>query len=283
MNTIDWTYEEYGNKIHHNITRGLDSGIKSQQCFAQIYNNIILECSKDGIVNADSGNGRAANAQAVYNNTLYQSRIGANFGSSNFPGWKNPYVYWYNNIVDYAPVDASWRLDIFLGTEAMENPYTYDSSRTDINNNYNYRPRDANQIKVARSPGVMSMATYDSTYTTTNYVKASSEGADNLYVGASGSDQYITRGAHVVEGAIIISDGGIGGSHPYLSGVTIPSYIGATNPDDNDWVDGVLSLDVAYFTSVEGESDPTWVEGAEAASTPSMSGVSFSGGGNGGG
>ncbi len=39
-----------------------------------------------------------------------------------------------------------------------------------------------------------------------------------------------------------IANGGIGGAHPLLASVTIPSYIGAADPNDNSWVAGVLCL-----------------------------------------
>jgi len=79
----------------------------------------------------------------------------------------------------------------------------------------------------------------------------------DLFKGDSGSEQYKTNGSFEVGGATTISNGGKAVSHPYLSGITIPPYIGATNPnkdsgsnwdpnnpdpDDAGWVDYVLSI-----------------------------------------
>jgi len=104
-----------------------------------------------------------------------------------------------------------------------------------------------------------------------------------LFLEESGYNQYITDGSFVISGSTTIANGGIGGSHPYLSGVTIPSYVGAVNPSDSDWVAGVLALDVTYFTSATAGSDPSWIEGSEdepstPATTQSRSTYTISGG-----
>jgi hypothetical protein len=52
-------------------------------------------------------------------------------------------------------------------------------------------------------------------------------------------------GNHVLHGDTTISNGGLGSPHPYLTGVAIPTYVGATDPSDpgnSQWVDEVLSL-----------------------------------------
>ena len=59
----------------------------------------------------------------------------------------------------------------------------------------------------------------------------------NLY-----SSEYKTTGSFSLGGSSTISNGGIGGYHPYLSGVTIPSYVGATDPSNNVWVNKVVGL-----------------------------------------
>jgi hypothetical protein len=53
---------------------------------------------------------------------------------------------------------------------------------------------------------------------------------------------YRTRGEHVLEGAATIANGGRGGAHPYLPGVSIPAYVGATDPANDAWVQEVLDL-----------------------------------------
>jgi len=37
--------------------------------------------------------------------------------------------------------------------------------------------------------------------------------------------------------------------------------VGATNPNDNAWVAGVLGLDSTYFTNATAGSTPSWIEG----------------------
>lgn len=135
-------------------------------------------------------------------------------------------------------------------------------------NNYLYRPDNNNDVWNAdlvapghRDIGLISNWETNYPQISGNYRKASSEGIDNLMSGTSGSSRYITREEHAVSGSATISNGGIGSGHPYLDDVTIPSYIGATNPDDNDWVEGVLNLaDVSILQNALG--DPDWIEGA---------------------
>jgi hypothetical protein len=63
-------------------------------------------------------------------------------------------------------------------------------------------------------------------------------------------------------GATQLVSGGIGGPHPYLTGKMLPSYVGAADPDDDDWVSGVLLdlTNVAYLMNASG--DPAWIEGS---------------------
>ena len=50
----------------------------------------------------------------------------------------------------------------------------------------------------------------------------------------SGANKFITLESHIIEGSTTIANGGIGGSHPYLSGITLPSYVGAVDPNDSE-------------------------------------------------
>ncbi len=101
-------------------------------------------------------------------------------------------------------------------------------------------------------------AEYESSFGTGFYVN-SYDADDLLYPGEAGAGQYIARGAHRLEGSVTIADGGIGEAHPYLSGEVLPSYVGAVNPADSDWVQGVL--DLADLTALKnGSGDPAWVE-----------------------
>jgi len=269
---VTWDYKEYGDKIHHNIFLDCLTAVACQQDFAQIYNNIMetptSTSNRTGITFPDVGMNGNNMAVTVYNNTIIKGRINNNFGFSDDNDYViNPYVYIYNNLMDQAPADSDWSAVINQGQPYMMNPFIYSSSRTKVSHNYLYRGT-SNNFKVTKNTGdeygIISSATYDSTYSDTNYVKTSSEGSDNIYEGVADGDQYTSRGAHVVTGAVTIANGGKGGYHPYLSGVTIPAYIGATNPNDDDWVAGVYGFGTAYFTLAVGGTDPTWVEGMVA-------------------
>ncbi len=262
---VDWTYKDKGDKIHHNIFKGVVRSIGILQDFAQVYNNIVIseeipETSYMAGIEVNDPNstyGVGQTAVCVYNNTIINGRLNSYWGKGTYV--VNPYIYWYSNILDSPLQDGDWRYDMSLGDPYMMTDYIYDSSRVHIERNYNYNSLNSDQIRVTKNSGpgygTMSMADYDSFYSTTNYSKASSEGGDNLYQGSSAGSELKTRMAHSVGSGKTISDGGIGADHPYLSGVTIPSYIGAAgpndsgsswrpgdSPDDAGWVDYVLSL-----------------------------------------
>ena len=63
-----------------------------------------------------------------------------------------------------------------------------------------------------------------------------------MYAGTSGANKFITKESHIIEGSTTIANGGIGGSHPYLSGITLPSYVGAVDPNNTSWVANLLCL-----------------------------------------
>jgi hypothetical protein len=284
--SIDYTYEEEGNRYHHNVCLTSNTNSKvigGTSDFLQVYNNIIWMTGSNNDVAINQGDTetyRGNQGCVYYNNTVYGGRFKSNFGEldtyNNFTD--TPYIWLYNNIFDSTPPDYDGSRDITIGNAYIDD-IDYQSEKVDIDKNYLYRTASGDQVHVA-DIGNVSMATFDTTYSKDNAVKASSEGSDNLYSGASGSDQYITRGSHSTEGAETIADGGIGGNHPYLSGVTIPSYIGATDPDDNSWVDGVLSMDSAWFTNQTAGSTPNWIEGAANASFSGSGSSSFGGSGS---
>ena len=76
-----------------------------------------------------------------------------------------------------------------------------------------------------------------------------------MYAGTTGANKFITLGSHLIEGSTKIADGGIGGPHPYLPGVTLPSYVGAVDPNNSSWVSNLLCLtdiDVLKNGSIDG-------------------------------
>ncbi len=269
------TYKLYGDKWHNNIiTEAASFGLEAQQDFCQVYNNIIKfndysENDAIGIYIKKLSSAAEVYQSTVYNNTIigtgdeiagiHVSGLGS---SKDF----HPYSQVYNNIVDNFGDDYR-REDISLGTN-INSANDWDPlgsiTLTDcpIDNNYIYRPADADEFAVCRADyfggdNRFTTAEYNSSYSVTNYTNAYSAG-DLLYQSTSGANQYKTEPAHIVDGTTTILNGGSSISHPYLTGVTIPSYIGAVNPngidsglswnpdspdpDDAGWVDYVLNL-----------------------------------------
>lgn len=247
---INWTYKEYGDRIHHNIFLNCPRAIGVQQDFAQVYSNIALippnsRAEALGIVILDPGLSGNLNCVTVYNNTIIYGRLGVNFGAGSVGYVVNPYIYLYNNIID-SPNDNDNKYDIYLGYSWMSYPFDYKANRTDISNNYIYRPDNEQHIRVTRNEGdgygIMSISRYNDYYGNINYVKSSSEDTDGLYLGDSGSERFKTRQDHLIELNITVGNGGIGKSHPYLESVNLPSYLGATDPNNSNWVNVVLNL-----------------------------------------
>lgn len=289
---ISYTYEDWGHDVHHNIFDGFVYAYGCQQDFSQVHHNIVITDTGEanytpGLYVLDNTGSADSTLVVVYNNTIIEGRISHNFGSDDLYGSTPPTPYWWvvNNLIDEAPSGYDNDRVINLGYGYMQTPFVqgYDSSRVTIQRNYLYRGNN-NDFRVTRDSGgclgVISVSTYNSCYSETNWTKASSEGSDNLYQGASGADQYITRGGHTITGSTTISNGGSGSSHPYLDNVTFPSYVGATNPEDSGWVDGVLNdlTSVSWLQSMSTDRDnndnPTWIEGA---STPTTTGVILTG------
>ena len=275
------TYQEYGVKIHHNIfaDAASDASVVIRGDFQQLYNNVFVGSSL-AIMFAEHNTFNALKSVA-YNNSIIggYARIDNKTDCGACPASFSTYLYGTAQPFDYSSYFINNLFDNFAvaGTYVFvigaELPDT-DAYRNDLvfNGNYIYRPSVnastpfsiGNPIAARGNEyGHLSSANVETEYGGNTYQKTSSEGSDNLMTGASGADQYITRGTHVVESGspdVTIADGGIGGNHPYLSGVTLPSYIGATNPSDNDWVAGVLALDATYFTNATAGSTPSWIE-----------------------
>ncbi len=261
---LDMTNKDFGDKWHHNVAP--DQGAHLGQDFVQFYNNIVGGHVKLGPSALD----QPINAVA-YNNTLlggplrYSGMSGGYFNPAIGDGTQPMVVSLYNNLLASPEQEVYGggtndflELSFLVLADAGITGQTY-SGYFNVNRNYIYDPSQnidsTNQVNMASVESTL--AAFDSVYSFTNYLKSSSEGADNLFEGTSGADQYITRGAHVVSGAVTIANGGADTAHPYLSGVTIPKYIGATDPNNNGWVEQVLSLDAACMTSGQcGSSQP---------------------------
>lgn len=282
----DTTNKQYGDKIHHNIVIQTNNSstpaIFYQQDYAQIYNNIVDQgAASKGQENWSIATRRIRSSgqrdilqTAIYNNTIYNgaSEI-ADFHEGD--GSANEEWYVYNNVLDkmsyvFCPItygcSSGW-------CSGYSDRTSQDKTKLYIDRNYIYRTDgtdDAIYIGNASWPtGRYTAATWESAKGGgVNMYAQSYDSSNLLYEGTTGANKYKTRGAHRVEGTTVLSAAGIGGNHPYLAGVTIPSYISATNPSDNNWVEGVLGLATVSNLMSGTSTAPSWIEGS---TTPPVS------------
>jgi hypothetical protein len=234
------TYNDYGDKVHHNIVRnpGIAS-IRARQDFIQVYNNIFASDSgtKVATVGEDYNGDREPFYACFYNNTLIKMRLSIEHDNDYDPDF-HPHFYCYNNIIEnVGPEDDDHNDFNILFTWIDWDESDIDMDTVHVENNYFWpRTRTEEIINVADEDCDYSANGYESTgYAATVYAN------ETTGLHKTGSD-YKCNGSHVLESSTTIDDGGIGGSHPYLSGVTIPSYVGAADPDNDDWIDDVLDL-----------------------------------------
>jgi hypothetical protein len=286
-------YEEYGDKVHHNIFRNTESGtsILLGQDYLQVYNNIVDKA----IETSQFGDQPILYNNVVYNNTskttgsAFISNSGRTESGSAMINYYDTvssnavhlHIWYYNNIVDgvtegYNRYPFVIARDMPAGTSSAERNW----SDTVIDRNFMYNIQDAQSFKLGR---IYSTGCDDREDHTTVQFNSCSDGwrglkpgtvvnyeNDNsgLFQGASGAYQYKTNPNFVLSGSKTIANGGIGGPHPYLDGVAIPAYIGATNPDDDSWVDGILNdlTNIEYMKKVTG--NPSWIEGSGIPAAP---------------
>lgn len=277
-----------GDKIHHNIVQSqIESGgvvplIFYQQDWCQIYNNIVDQTgyTKNSeawpIATRRIRTHLAATGSAdiigpaIYNNTIFNGADAISHYQEYDSG-----VDWhmYNNILDNNGSGALSAL-IAYGCSGgsghycdsfPESPLT--DTNIDIDRNYFYRTTFTNAVHIGNDlTQRYSIAEWEENKAGSDLFSNAYNADDLLYTGTTGASKYTTRAAHVVEGSGAIGTSGIGGNHPYLSGVTIPSYVGAVDPENTAWVAGVLALDATYFTTASG--DPEWITGSEDPPAP---------------
>ena len=253
--TPHMTYKEYGDKIHHNIFRSINKyPLWVEQDFAQIYNNIFdMSSAKEMILNSPDEDDREPFYATVYNNTFIRTRLciyhdgvaGGDHSSYTISYAMGtpakPYFYFFNNIVESIGAVKDGRNDLNI-------LFTYKD--WDVTNN----DIDLSKVFVERNLFIprkitdkvinVGEDTYD--YSISEYI--SNGWASKLYAVESktglykASNSYKTNGSFSLGSSEKVINGGIGGSHPYISGVKIPSYVGATDPNNDNWVDVVLGL-----------------------------------------
>ena len=218
-----------------------------------MHHNIFKACS---IAITGTAADEATNyRQCFYNNTIYRAPwvvIQVHNTNDHISDVTTPetlsYVYMYNNINDSCRNIDGWDKSIYTVTR----PYSSDSyARYDsvhLGNNYTYRYLPYGEDPVGDQifylgysgdeGNRLTLAEYNTRYSRSILHFLQAYDAGNLLY--TNSDLK-TRNAHTVNGSLTVANGGIGGNHPYLDGVTIPSYIGATG-GDTLWVDTVLAL-----------------------------------------
>lgn len=284
------TYKNWGDKIHHNIL--INNDLTICQDFAQIFNNIVV----DGTISANRYDDTPAiYKNCVYNNTVLNTDVnyivaaGENLNGSSRKNYftvgsqryEHPVIWLYNNISH--GVSSGYMTVPFKIAHDMPSNLSsilLDASELVVENNLIHKSSYSHDTKpdatfiVGHAYDASFIGTKDYQYKNTAEFNSFSElergvssvknwdnDSDGLFVGSSGADQYITNGNFVIEGGTIVSSGGKGGSHPYLQDVSIPVYVGATNPTDNVWVAGVLGLVNVSSLKSGSAADPTWIEG----------------------
>ncbi|OGS23682.1 MAG: hypothetical protein A2314_01100 [Elusimicrobia bacterium RIFOXYB2_FULL_50_12] len=285
----DSSLREYGDKIHHNIIINCSTGLRIDQDYCQVYNNIIWlrDGTSDPLIGIESADGqpttrRGSYYSCFYNNTIYAANsINAIFfaigtwghdrGAPAYYHWDCsadgntcPWAYGYaaNNVIQAAMHGYD---SMFLSAEMSGNLNCAAPAPVDLLN-YNM-PRNLFYQCEDYGGHVMRFSNIDYTAPEIDATSVSDItwrlDTGLLFKGSSGADKYTTIGSFPVDETHTIANGGAGGTHPYLADVSIPSYIGATNPGDNVWVAGVLGLNPGYFTIITSGITPSWAEGEQ--------------------
>jgi len=236
----DMTNQTLGNRIHHNIFIDCTISIDARQYFEQVHHNI---CDGGGITSEDGSGIRAHFYQTWYNNTVIRGYITQTMGYSR-PENSLDLCFWgVNNIItgfgttDYNPsfgIAVNWQ-------RSCSGSYTWNNTRVDRNLIHN--PQSSSHLGnpdsyTCKSERWVSTSTFNTQRGTNNYSNSST----GLFVGSTDANKYITNRNFVLSGSTTILNGGIGGQHPFLDGISIPSYVGAVDPNDSGWVTIVLNL-----------------------------------------
>ncbi len=250
-NGADMRYKSLGDNFHHNVFRGHLNAICGNSDFLQIHHNISYSGSIE--ISEQSGTEPDRLNCTVYNNTVILGKMFIPEAHDAPQATYAPFVYVVNNLIDSGV--PSWDLGI-LGFGDARSAYTqnYDATNLIANNNYLYRPTSMNHFSFGSNTGnncmmFRTVAEVASCYSFTNWTNSSS----GVFQGTSGITRYKTNNSNVIDGAITIADGGVGGNHPYLTGITFPGYVGA-NGDGSLWSDTLLV------------QLKQWMEGGEADS-----------------
>jgi hypothetical protein len=232
-----------GDKIHHNIFIGQDhTAIMVKQDFCQTYNNIV-----EGMLAQQESGGSVRPIilhMTCYNNTVLDDgkiRFSVPYDPEYQPVNVHPFWWCVNNIV--ANSANTWEISaISCAARMVSEGGTIDMSDAKIDRNLIYQPEDNTQFRIGRGAGPcsdwLSVQQMNTCYSTSNWLSY----MPGLFKDVSGNDQYKTTGNFALDDSFNISNGGINLTHPYIEGLTLPSYVGAVDPNDDIWIDQVLNL-----------------------------------------
>ncbi len=248
------TWKNRGDHINHNIFRKtLDFALDARQDFMQIYNNIFDSCY--GAITVGEWWKPTIYKAVVFNNTVIgKGKQGLQFNHFKLYSFQEPAIvqHAYNNIVSNCGDD--WlSCDITLLKDPDFTNAIIDSFR--IDRNFIYNPAtskdDPNGTYVfwygysSDATKRHTLSDYNKRFPNTKLYYAKPDASNPLFRGNSGTDRLITRGEYKLSTQETIANAGKNISHPFLNGMPIPGYIGATDPkepNNNKWVSDVMNL-----------------------------------------
>lgn len=238
-----FNYSAQGDKIHNNIFLNHSYlSIYANGDFDQIHNNIVEMPSGVGnegirVGQTSIGNYRGPWRSIVYNNTVIRgARGGIAFWNKPSSATTLYSQYWcYSNILD-SPQDSDSNQDISVNKYYQTAPQWDTDNGLRVKSNYFYNSQNSIFLRVL-SIDYNLVAMKSASFGGLNYIH--SDNNITLYKGISGADRYKTKNLTVEQTSI--SQGSIVSAHPYLN-ITLPTYIGATDPSNDGWVNIVWSL-----------------------------------------
>lgn len=273
----------FGDKIHHNIIINHEMGMRADQDYVQFYNNIIWLSNKSASESHCAWAGRdhwtsrrGSFWPCVYNNTIYGDEgsihsfaVGSNYSGGTSAATDKTFIV--NNIINGHNRNSYFSMiyigpDLYDSLSGFSTPKPIDISDLKLSRNFFYSCSGSSYVKVYKTTydkaGIQATSAADMIW---------AKNTPSPFLGSSGANKYRTSGSYPLDNTHTVSNGGLGGNHPYLPSVTIPSYVGATNPTDDSWVNGVLSMNSTWFRYQKGGSMPSWIEGSGSQTTNPVS------------
>jgi hypothetical protein len=245
------TAKTYGDLLHHNIIRNCYRAAYTTQDFMQIYNNIVENCQTGFYIGAPPSTGyREPFYACAYNNSIRNSSWV--YGITLWKGWSasgsnyltgsiHPHLSVYNNILlcGQAVDDIFLPINNCAMYSSNSNTQPMDMSTIDVNDN----------LLTGRAATTNSVRQLKVSYTTAGWLNMASgtemwnvPDSTLVFAGTTGISAFYINANYQLPNGDTLATAGRGGSHPYLDGVTIPSYLGAIDPGDSTWPTDVQAL-----------------------------------------